>query len=145
MIEREDIINSIQKNLWEVEGIALVERNLRQLPTVAVFPAVFIMDLGDEVDTPLARPVPEYKRRWRICLVSLVQGTTEEAAIKELAAFQMDVKWAVYATGKMVGSKYRGYITERTIEPLEFLSIGNNVVAQGIVFEIFYVQSQSNY
>jgi hypothetical protein len=144
VIEREDIINSIQKNLWDVDGVALVERNLRQLANPSEFPAIFIIDLGDEVEVPTSRPIPEYKRIWEIMIVSILQGTSEETAINELATFQTGVKAAMYRTSKTVGRQYKGFITEGDIEPIAFLNIGNNVVAQGLHFEIHYVSSLAN-
>ena len=141
MIEREDIISSIQKSLWDIDGIALVERNLRQLANPGEFPAVFIVDLGDEVDAPTARPTIEYKRAWTIAIVSIIQGSSEEAAIKELATFQDQVRKAVFSNNKTVGRDYKGFISEGHIEPIAFLNIGNKVVAQGMQFEIRYVSS----
>lgn len=144
MKEREDIISSIQKNLWEIQGVKLVERNLREMAILKQFPSIFLIDRGDDVEAPMTRPVPEYRRVWSLCIASIIQGTSDEAAIQELAEFQKNVKLAVYKTNKTVGRLHKGFITETSIEPVAFLSIGNCVVAQGINFEIHYVESLSS-
>jgi hypothetical protein len=140
MKERENIILTLQSNLWKTcTGVKLVARNLRMLINLQHFPAVFIRDLGDDVIKPLSRP-REYERAWTISLISIVQGTTEDSAPQQLATFQELVINAVHKTGLYIGTTYKGYVKPVHIEPLSFPTIGNMTVSQAMQFEIFYIE-----
>ncbi|MFH0821514.1 MAG: hypothetical protein V2B18_02095 [Pseudomonadota bacterium] len=139
MTERESIIAALQGNLWNVPGIRLVERNLHRTASVDDYPAVFVIDEGDDVTSSTSRY--EYRRAWRISLAVFIGGSSDNAAVKELSEFVRLVKSAMYATGKVVAGVHRGIVNEIRIGPVEFPAQGDHVVGQKIMFEIVYVET----
>lgn len=132
---RETIMAGLMDELWKIEGVTLVDRNLRRMAALSQFPAIFVVDLGDEVVRRVRARPPEYERKWTLGVASIVQGTTEDSAASELDTHQVLVKIAMYAAGDAI----RVGINELLTEQVTYPDLGNNVVAQGIQFEVVYV------
>jgi hypothetical protein len=132
---RETIAAGLLSALWGIDGVAIVTRNLRRMFTIDQFPAIFIADLGDNVVRHLRSDPPENERSWTIGVASILQATSEESAPDEMDAHQDMVKAALYSACR----ELRVGIRETQTEPLSFPDIGNNVVAQGVQFDIAYV------
>lgn len=140
MIERESILNDIVIRLQDIDAVKLVTRNFRKTASLAEFPSIFIVDLGDTVDESSSRNSVNNKRRFKIGIVSIIQGSSEESAPQEIASFQSQVKKKIYQNNMTVGTTYRGSIHETDTSVLTFPPIGNNTVAQAIEFEILYAE-----
>lgn len=140
MIEREDILNDMVTRLHEIPGVRLVTRNFRKAGTLNEFPSVFVVDLGDSVDEFSSRNAVNNKKRMRVGIVSIIQGSTEESAPQEMSAFQGQVQKQIYQYNQTIGTTYKGSIHETNTSALVFPPIGNKVVAQAIEFEIMFVE-----
>ena len=148
MVEREHIIQFITERLWELENshnIQVVSRDLRAIPNLSTsdLPALFLVDLGDDVEKDSGIPTPNYQRAWRIGIITVIQGTSEDEAPHELAVLQKAIKDVLYADNRQVGTTYKGRIREKGLSELYFPESGNAVVAQGMEFEILYVEDVS--
>lgn len=141
MIERELIITELLTRLRAIDGVSLVTRNWRKHATLDKFPAVFVLERPDEVEEDRGRPTPLYRREWKISLVTVYSGTTEEKAPSELAEFQKIVKKAIYKDQKR--KIVNAALSEGHTSQVVFPKIGNNAVAQEMVFKINYIEDVS--
>lgn len=141
MIEREEIISELMARLGTVTGLVLATRNWRKHATIDRFPAVFVIERPDEVVEDRGRPTPLYRRDWRISLITVLSGSTEEKAPSELAEFQKLVKEAIYKDQKR--KIVNAALSEVHTSQVVFPKIGNNAVAQEIVLKVNYIEDVS--
>jgi NADPH:quinone reductase-like Zn-dependent oxidoreductase len=141
MKEREHILQSLKETLRHIPAVAVVTRNRRKASTLREMVALCIMDMGDEVAEDTTGPI--VKRRMRVGVDMVFQGTTEEKAPQEIAALQDDIRRAVYGPtlSRTIGTTYKGHIFESGISALDFpRDASAKLVSQEIQFEVLYVQ-----
>lgn len=141
-MEREHILQYIRAILRERLGPSvLVTRNTRKAATIKELPSVFIVDNGDDVLQADSGPVA--KRRMRIDIESVYQGSTEERAPEEIAQFQLQIRRALYGEdcSRVVGTTYTGSIYETETSGLEVpQTMGPRTAAQRISFDVVYLE-----
>lgn len=141
-MEREHILQYIRTVLKERLGApVVVTRNLRKAATIKELPAVFVVDNGDDVLEADAGPIA--KRRMRIDIESVFQGSTEEKAPEEFAQFQLEIRRALYGEEckRIVGTTYTGSIYETGMSGIELpKTMGPRAAAQRISFDVLYLE-----
>ena len=138
MTPREDFIMDLQKRFVAM-GVKFVTRNLRLVGGIRDFPTIFLVDLGDEVESSRGAPQPTYQRRWNLTILAAIMGSNEDKAPAEMSVFMDSLRSALYARGDKVGITARGRLEETSRTQLIFPQTGNSVVAQGIQIAIEYI------
>jgi hypothetical protein len=141
-MEREHILQYIRAVLKEHLGASVVvTRNIRKAATIKELPAVFIIDNGDEVLEMDGGPIA--KRRMRIDIESVFQGSCEEKTPEEFAQFQIEIRKALYGPecGRTVGTTFTGSIYETGISGIELpQTMGPRAAAQKTGFDVLYLE-----
>ena len=138
--ERISIMQGLQSQLWalkDTKGIKLVEWYLRKKVTLSVLPAIFLLDLGDEV---MQVGPFENKRLWTIGTALFISGVAD-TTMQTLGEFQDAIKEQVFLYGNQIGKTHKAFITESLIEPVLYPETDNNVIAQVTHFQLKYVES----
>lgn len=148
--EREAIFDWLQTVIADVDDVAFVSRNARQLliGQVSEFPGVFLLDLGDteaEAETP-QRGINEWLLN--VGIVLAYKGTsndsTEESAPGEAAALLRKIRKQVYDTisdgnvGQVVDS-----FRDKGKSHLSFPPLGPKTAVQATLCEFRYLEDKT--
>ena len=144
--ERETILEFLCTTLRLVPGVALVTRfDHRQIiGSKSEWPAICVVDLGDDVVSRDSNRTNE--RHLRVALVTVLQGSTEDAVGSEMSAFNALVRKQIYGATQPVVFTASGYTRCQYIDdmyptatsPLAYVRTGSRVACQGQEFRILY-------
>jgi|GEM_PF-5811802 len=141
MIEREDIIEALIARLATHSAEPMVSRDWRKRATLEYFPTIFIVERKDDVVRTENKL--RAQREWIVSLVSIIAGSTGEAASAELSTFQRELIKLVFTNQSRTIGNYGGMIRIVAYSQVVFPPIGNNTVAQEIVFRVNYIEDSS--
>ena len=141
MLEREEIIEELQRRMWLVTGIKKVARNTKAEPSVDDLPYIGIFELPDvveEVDTRGATKPPDYRRRMGVMIESFIAASSEGASSQEMFIFVGELKKQLYTGGQTLGGlcAFREVDYSRVLRP----PAGDNTIGIGIALEIVYIE-----
>jgi hypothetical protein len=140
MLKREQIIQTLWQRLSQVSDVAFTARNPKTEPNVDDLPCIQFFEMDDIVEEVSQRGgYPAYKRLLTVVVDSFVKASEDSEATKLLNAFIGEVKKAVYADGASLGNLCS--ITESSGSRMLRPPVGENVIGQGILFELRYVEN----
>jgi hypothetical protein len=145
VLQREAIIEELEKRMTEVSGVLFVARNPEKAPSYDDLPCVSIFEMPDTVDDMSKRGgMPSYKRSFQIVLEIFISGSTATLASKELMAFMKLVKVALHAAPYGLDATCGGIREDqygRVLRP----GVGEHVIGIGLAITIFYVEDINQY
>ncbi len=139
MSEHEQILQKIKARLRQVPGIAIVTRSLRKASSINEMPSVTLIDLGDKVDEQSIGPL--VTRTTHIGLSIVFQGSSEEKAPEEIAAFEDDIRRAMLGDElrQAIGSTVRACFYETSVSEISYpRETSGRIVQQEICFDVVY-------
>jgi len=145
VLQREKILEELEKRMTLISGIQFVARNPEKQPSYNDLPCVSIFEMPDTVDEMSQRGgKPSYKRSFQIVLEVFISGSTATLASKELMAFVKLVKVALHAAPYGLDKTCRGIREDqygRVLRP----GVGEHVIGIGLAITIFYVEDINKY
>jgi len=139
---RETIFQGLETIMGDVEGQALVTRDLGILLSgqITEHPAIFIVDLGDEVDD--TDNYEDNRRTLRFAMVAVIEGSTRAAAPNEMAQFIWQIRKQLYE--QILDCSEVDRFAETGMSHLSFSEVNSKEVHQGIQGEIKYIENITN-
>jgi hypothetical protein len=134
-LEKEDIVLDLITRLWTHPDNPIVTEDWSKAATLEHFPTVFVIERDDEV-VNLAGLT--YGRECYVSTVSFVEGHSSESAPAHLRAFQKQLRQTVYKDRLRKIGQYGGGIREFKASQILHPPMGNNIVAQEIIWRIIY-------
>ena len=143
MTEREDQNRDLEERLAAHPDNPVVSWDARKMATVNDFPSIFLIEQQDDVHSAKGGARVINDRRRFVSVVSFIKGSSGEAAPGELAAFQDSMRRCVYKDERRRIGTIGAFIREESASGTVFPPLGNNVVAQHVVFRIAYKEQIS--
>ena len=145
MLQREKILEELEKRMTQISGVGFVARNPEKEPSYNDLPCVNIFEMPDMVDDMSRRGgKPAYKRSFQLIIETFISGSTAAKASKELMAFVILVKAALYAAPFGLGGLARK-IKEDQYSRVHRPGVGEHVAGIGIAITIFYIEDTNQY
>jgi hypothetical protein len=136
IVEREHLIESVIDRVKTTEGSPFVSRNLNLIANISTFPAIFVIDDGDDFESGSG---PTMRGNMPLGLLTIVKGDDPNSAAQDLAQFQIKMLQALFPNQKRsIGTTYRGALYPDGISAIVFPSVGNNTAAQRLNFYVMY-------
>lgn len=139
-IERDDIITTLVSRITNHADDPMVSRDWKKRATLEHFPTVFVVPRQDDIIKTIGLKPHRCIRNWHISVVSFVEGADGETAPDHLESFQDEVRRVIYEDEHRRIGSYGAGIREVATSQVVFPPIGNNVVAQEIIFLVDYVE-----
>jgi hypothetical protein len=141
-LKRENIVEEFERRMNLVTGVNYVARNPVQPPAADNVPAIMIYELTDdveEIDMRGGSQYPNFRRSLTVVTESFVAVSEAGAASKEVMAFILEQKKALYEGGATLGGKCTSVVEVQASQILR-PEMGENIAGMGLVFELRYIE-----